>query len=92
MAAVVSQLPPKMEAGTNGQQTPQITLPTTFKEEPKSLPSVKTENGSAENYGFQMLDGCTYTPKYLGSSDQEALGCDCSEEHGKRDIYHKNVS
>ncbi|KAI9677517.1 MAG: histone methyltransferase set2 [Caeruleum heppii] len=34
---------------------------------------------------FQLIHDCNYGSKYLGSSEQEALGCDCAEEweHGR---------
>ena len=47
--------------------------------------TASTQNGVVQDptkLAFQIIDTCTYTPKYLGSSDQEALGCDCGEEWG----------
>ncbi|KAI9799706.1 MAG: hypothetical protein M1825_004441 [Sarcosagium campestre] len=29
---------------------------------------------------FEVIQDCVYSSKYLGSSDQEALGCECGEE------------
>ncbi|KAI9887678.1 MAG: histone methyltransferase set2 [Watsoniomyces obsoletus] len=87
MAAILNQVTPVMDTGMNGQESRQVTLSTAIKQESKSSTSVKAENGMPENYGFHMLEGCTYTPKALGSSDQEALGCDCSEERvGDRNV------
>lgn len=47
-----------------------------------SSPAGPREAVPVEQLGFQVIEHCTYTPKPLGSSDQEALGCECSEEWG----------
>lgn len=55
-----------------------------------SLPSPSAQSGQVQDptkLAFQIIDACTYTPKYLGSSDQEALGCDCTESWGMASIY-----
>ncbi|KAI9776667.1 MAG: histone methyltransferase set2 [Peltula sp. TS41687] len=49
----------------------------------KDEPSPIVSNGHhvrAEELPFQIIHGCTYIPKAIGSSDQEALGCECGEE------------
>lgn len=51
------------------------------KDEP-SPPSVSNGHVDAEKLPFQIIQSCTYNPKATGSSDQEALGCECSEEWG----------
>lgn len=40
----------------------------------------------AEELPFQIIQSCTYNPKAIGSSDQEALGCECGEEWGMTQI------
>ena len=52
-----------------------LNRPSPFKEE--AVPLAKLS--------FQPIDRCVYTPKYLGSSDQEALGCECGEEWGMQE-------
>jgi histone-lysine N-methyltransferase SETD2 len=32
---------------------------------------------------FQVIRDCIYGSKYMGSSEHDALGCDCSEEWSK---------
>jgi hypothetical protein len=36
-----------------------------------------------ETLGFRVLEDCVYQSKHLGSSNQEALGCDCGEVWGR---------
>ena len=38
------------------------------------------DDTSAAKATFEVIPGCLYGSKYMGSSDQEALGCECSEE------------
>ena len=52
------------------------------KDEPS--PSVSNGRVRAEELPFQIMQSCTYTPKAIGSSDQEALGCECGEEWGMK--------
>ncbi|KAI9810565.1 MAG: histone methyltransferase set2 [Phylliscum demangeonii] len=46
----------------------------------KVPPPFTPEVVTPDQYTFQVIDDCIYTPKALGSSDQEALGCECGEE------------
>ena len=58
----------------------------------------KTEEASTS---FQVIAECTYTSKYIGSTEHDSMDCDCVEEWGKGIIYifhyagmerHTNVS
>jgi SET domain-containing protein len=47
------------------------------------LPDSTAEAVSA----FQVIRDCIYGSKYMGSSEHDALGCDCSEEWGKSKLH-----
>ena len=36
---------------------------------------------------FQVLEQCSYTSKYIGSTEHGSMDCDCSEEWGKSTLY-----
>ena len=36
---------------------------------------------------FQVLEQCSYTTKYIGSTEHGSMDCDCSEEWGKSTLY-----
>ena len=81
MMATLTQSPVTMEMHVNGSHasSPREYRPM-VKDEPKAV--VSTEVLDVNQLGFQVMETCTYTPKYIGSSDQEALGCECAEDWG----------
>ena len=36
---------------------------------------------------FQVLEQCSYTSKYIGSTEHGSMDCDCTEEWGKSTLY-----
>lgn len=32
---------------------------------------------------FELISGCSYTSKYIGSTEHDSMDCDCAEEWGK---------
>ena len=34
---------------------------------------------------FQLISECSYTSKYIGSTEHDSMDCDCAEEWGKPD-------
>ena len=48
-----------------------------------NLPS-KTEESKNT---FQVLEQCSYTSKYIGSTDHGAMDCECAEEWGKSTLH-----
>ena len=39
---------------------------------------------------FQVLEQCSYTSKYIGSTEHGSMDCDCAEEWGKPTIHACN--
>ena len=44
----------------------------------------KTEESK---HTFQVLEQCSYTSKYIGSTEHGSMDCDCAEEWGKPVLY-----
>lgn len=47
----------------------------------------KTEESK---HTFQVLDQCSYTSKYIGSTEHGSMDCDCTEEWGKPALHTCN--
>jgi histone-lysine N-methyltransferase SETD2 len=45
------------------------------------------DDTAAATSSFEVIPDCIYGNKYMASSDQEALGCECSEEWGESAAY-----
>ena len=82
MAAMLSPLPNSIDSPVDQADVPQQDR---SKHPTGKLTSPPMGNGQVrvEKLSFQVIQNCTYTPKAIGSSDQEALGCECGEEWGK---------
>lgn len=83
MATTVTQLSALVKVEPAAISSPELssnTLPLHNMERFDRPASFKEEAVPLEKLSFQPIDRCAYTPKYLGSSDQEALGCECGEE------------
>ena len=37
---------------------------------------------------FQFISECSYTSKYIGSTEHDSMDCDCAEEWGKTTFIH----
>ena len=88
MATTVTQLSALVKVEPAAISSPELssnTLPLHNMERFDRPASFKEEAVPLEKLSFQPIDRCAYTPKYLGSSDQEALGCECGEEWGMQE-------
>ena len=54
-----------------------------IKSKPASLFHDQPSKTEESRHTFQVLEQCSYTSKYIGSTEHGSMDCDCTEEWGK---------
>ena len=58
----------------------------------KPAPLFRDQRSKTEEskHTFQVLEQCSYTSKYIGSTEHGSMDCDCAEEWGKPTVHACN--